>query len=107
MRGWTAAAGAFVMAIAVACGPADDTEEMVRAALAQANLDEVDVSADEGIVRLSGTVDTLADRTRAVELASVLVGDTARVDNQIAVSGLGPAGGDGRGPQPDPDDTRP
>ena len=90
MRKWTPAIAAAAAAAMVACGRADDTEEMVRAALVQADIREVDVVADEDTVRLTGTVDTLADRTRAVELAAAIVGTAAAVRNEITVTGLGP-----------------
>jgi hypothetical protein len=90
-RSWQVVAAAAVL---VGCGTANDTEEMVRAALLQSNIRDVDVVADEGVVRLTGQVDTLADRTRAVELAAAIAGAGARVENGIAVTGLGPLGND-------------
>ncbi len=92
MRDWTAWSAVILVAMAVACGPSDDTEEIVRAALVQASIPGVTVAADEDVVRLSGSVDTLADRTRAVELATAIVGAARRVENDIAVTGLGPLG---------------
>jgi osmotically-inducible protein OsmY len=75
----------------LACGQTGDTEEMVRDALSQANIREVDVHLDraEQTVRLSGTVETLADRLRAHELATAIVGTSGHIENQIAVEGLG------------------
>ena len=95
MRIWTFSSVGIVMALAAACGPSDDTEEIVRAALVQASIPGVTVDADEAVVRLSGSVDTLADRIRAVELATAIVGAARRVENDIAVTGLGPLGAGG------------
>lgn len=94
MRIVTAAIAAAAAAALVGCGRPDDMEEMVRAALVQANIRRVEVRADEGGVRLTGTVDTLADRTRAVELATAIIGTAGEVENEIAVTGLGPVHGD-------------
>ena len=89
MRKWKA--GALVVGIAgvMAC-TVDTTEEMVRDALTASGIEQVDVRAEQGTIRLSGTVDTLADRSRAVELAAAIVGASASVENDISVSGLGP-----------------
>lgn len=78
--------------LVLACGARDDTEEAVRAALEQADLRDVQVVRENDALRLTGTVDTLAERTRAVELAEVLAGTSAEVRNEIAVTGLGPLG---------------
>lgn len=88
------AGGAAIAAamLVLACGAPDDTEEAVRAALAQANMPDVRVARENDTLRLTGTVDTLAERTRAVELASVIAGSAAQVRNEIAVTGLGPLG---------------
>jgi len=78
----------------LACGRPDDTEEVVRQTLESSNIRGVTVSVDREphIVHLSGTVETLADRTRAVELAAAVVGSQGRVRNEIQVDGLGPVG---------------
>jgi osmotically-inducible protein OsmY len=78
-------------ALTLACGSPDDTEEMVRGALEQANLRTVDVDLDDAAhtVRLTGTVDTLSDRARAEEVAAAVVGTTGEVQNDIVVAGLG------------------
>jgi hypothetical protein len=86
-RAWGVLAAAAVL---VGCTPENDTEEAVRGALMQANIREVDVVTDGRTVRLSGQVDTLAERTRAVELAAAIVGTTSEVENDITVTGLGP-----------------
>ena len=82
---------ALAAALTFACGRPDDTEEMVRDALDQANFGEIDVELDrtEQTFHLTGTVETLADRVRAQELAAAIVGTTGQVENDITVEGLG------------------
>ena len=84
-------AAVVAAALTFACGRAGDTEEMVRDALYQSNIRDVDVHLDrsEQTVRLTGTVETLADRVRAQELATAIVGTSGQVENRIAVEGLG------------------
>jgi hyperosmotically inducible periplasmic protein len=79
-----------VAAIAIGCGRAPDTEENVRKALDQANMQAVQVTVDNdaNIVHLKGTVETIGDRTRAEEVASATVGTTGRVLNELTVKGL-------------------
>jgi hyperosmotically inducible periplasmic protein len=79
-----------VAAIAIGCGRAPDTEENVRKALDQANMQAVQVAVDNdaNIVHLKGTVETIGDRTRAEEVASATVGTTGRVLNELTVKGL-------------------
>jgi hypothetical protein len=74
----------------------------VRDALAQSNLRDVRVSRVEpATFHLTGTVETLADRLRAEELAAGVVGAAGDVRNEIDVTGLGPLQrGDTRGPAP-------
>jgi osmotically-inducible protein OsmY len=48
----------------------------------------IEVDDDANIVHLQGTVDTMADRTRAQEVASAAVGTTGRVLNELTVKGL-------------------
>ena len=66
-----------------------DTEANVRKALDEANIPtvEVHVNADD-VVHLVGTVETLADRTRAEEVAAAAVGTTGRVVNELTVEAL-------------------
>lgn len=73
-----------------ACGRGPDTEENVRKALDQANISSVTVDVDEdaGVVHLSGTVDSMSDRTRAEEVAAAAVGTSGRVLNEVTVRGL-------------------
>jgi hypothetical protein len=82
---------ALTVTLVLACGRPGDTEEMVEDALYQANIRDVDVHRDRSqqIVRLTGTVETLADRVRAHELATAIVGTSGRVENEISVEGLG------------------
>ena len=91
MRERRRAALAIGAALLLACRPSEDMEEMVRDALKQANVGEVQVHRDATTLHLTGTVDTLADRSRAEELAAAIVGTSGRVSNEIAVTGLGPA----------------
>src|SRR5688500_378378 len=87
---------ALAAGLTVACAPLTNTEEMVRGALDQGNISDVDVDLDKAanIVRLTGTTDTLADRRRAEELATAIVGTSGRVQNEITVEGLATVGGD-------------
>jgi osmotically-inducible protein OsmY len=81
---------AIVLMTAVACDRGPDTEENVRKALEQANIQTVEVDTDDetGIVHLQGTVGTLADRTRASEVATAVVGTSGRVLNELTVERL-------------------
>ena len=77
-------------AVAIGCGRGPDTEENVRKALDQANMQavQVDVDNNANIVHLKGTVETSADRTRAEEVAAATVGTSGRVLNELTVKGL-------------------
>jgi len=79
-----------VAGLGIACERAPDTEENVRKALDQANMQvvQVEVDNDTNIVHLKGTVETMGDRTRAEEVASAAVGTTGRVLNELSVKGL-------------------
>lgn len=79
-----------VAAVGIGCGGAPNTEENVRQALDQANMQAVQVQVDDNanIVHLRGTVETIGDRTRAEEVASATVGTTGRVLNELTVKGL-------------------
>lgn len=82
----------YVLALVtvVGCDRGPDTEENVRRALDQANMQVVQVQVDDNanIIHLKGTVDTMGDRTRAEEVASAAVGTTGRVLNELTVKGL-------------------
>lgn len=84
---WICAASVASM---VACDRGPDTEENVRKALDQANLQtaKVVVDDDANIVHLQGTVGSMADRTRAAEIATAAVGTSGRVLNELTVEGL-------------------
>ena len=81
---------ALLFAAALACDRRPDTEDNVRKALEQANMQavEVDVDEDANIVHLQGTVGSMADRTRANEIATAVVGTGGRVLNELTVAGL-------------------
>lgn len=80
----------LVLAAVAACDSGPDTEDSVRQALDHANMQAVQVEVDEeaNIVHLQGTVDTIADRTRANEIATAVVGTSGRVLNDLTVEGL-------------------
>ena len=85
MKGLLLAVGAICVA-AVACNR-PDTEQNVKQAIDEANIRNVDVAVDDGeaLVHLSGTVETLAVRTRAEEVATSVVGTTGRVVNDLTI----------------------
>lgn len=84
-------AAGSVLAFAVACSTGGDTERTVEQALDAASIRNVDVDIEgrANVVHLSGTVQSLADRTRAEEVALAAVGTSGRVVNEIAVAGIG------------------
>ena len=65
-----------VVIVPFACARGSDTEDNVRKALQQANMHSVEILVDENAntVHLAGTVKTLAERTRAEEIAAATVG---------------------------------
>jgi osmotically-inducible protein OsmY len=77
-------------ALAIACGSRPDTKGNVEKALDQANIDNVavDVDDDANVVHLKGSVASMADRTRAEEVAVAAVGTSGRVLNELTVIGL-------------------
>jgi osmotically-inducible protein OsmY len=81
---------ALAAAMAIGCGGADATEDNVRLALEQANIEDVAVDVDDSgrVVRLTGTVGTMAERTRAEEVASAVVGTTGQVVTDLSVAGV-------------------
>ena len=76
--------------LAVACHRAPDTNDTLRKALDQANMRHVDVKVDndEHIVHLKGVVGSMAERSRAQEVADAVVGTSGRVLNELSVQGL-------------------
>jgi osmotically-inducible protein OsmY len=81
---------AATVGLAAACQRGPDTEGNVRKALDQANMQQVQVKVDgdEHIVHLRGTVGSMADRSRAQEVADAVVGTSGRVLNELSVKGL-------------------
>ena len=82
------AIAAFCLATACQRGP--NTADTLRKALDQANMHSVDVKVDtdEHIVHLKGVVASLAERSRAEEVAGAVVGTSGRVLNELTVKGL-------------------
>ena len=82
-----------------ACSLTSDTESNVRKALDEADIRavEVHVDSDANVVHLTGTVDTLAERTRAEEIASATIGTSGKVVNELTVQAL-------EAPPDDPDE---
>jgi len=80
----------IVAVVGTGCHRGPDTRDDVRQALDQANMQQVDVKVDdqERIVHLQGIVGSLADRSRAQEVADAVVGTTGRVLNELTVKGL-------------------
>jgi osmotically-inducible protein OsmY len=97
MKHWT---GAIIVGLAVVACSGSSTEDMVRDVLTASGIADVEVQVARDAIRLTGTVETLADRSRAVELAASVVGPSTPVENDIAVSGLGPLGESRTEPQP-------
>lgn len=85
---WTAAL-AIAAGVTLGCG-GPRTEDNVRKALDQANMQKVivDVDTDANIVHLKGSVDSATERARAEQVASAAVGTTGRVLNELTVVGL-------------------
>lgn len=84
------AAFAALTLVGTACHRGPDTEGSVRNALDQANMQHVAVKVDddEHIVHLRGTVTSMADRSRAQEVADAVVGTSGRVLNELTVKGV-------------------
>ena len=80
----------FALCAVGACDGGPDTAENLRKALDEANIRavQVDVDEDANVVYLQGAVGTLADRTRANEIATAVVGTSGRVLNEITVAAL-------------------
>ncbi len=78
------------LAFTLGCGRRDETKQNVSNALKQANLQRVDVDYDRDarIVHLRGKVDSLAERTKAEDVASATVGTSGRVLNELTVVGM-------------------
>ena len=80
----------FALVGAVGCSRAPDTEERLRQALDQANMQAVTAEFDGGtnVVHLKGAVENIAERTRAGEVAEAVVGTSGQVLNEVTVRGL-------------------
>lgn len=85
---WVAIAA--VACLGAACNRGPDYQGNVRKALDQANMQQVEVKVDgdEHIVHLRGTVGSMADRSRAQEVADAVVGTSGRVLNELTIKGL-------------------
>lgn len=81
---------ALVALVGTACQRGPETKNSLRTALDQANMQHVDVKVDdpEHIVHLQGTVGSMAERSRAEEVADAVVGTSGRVLNELTVKGL-------------------
>jgi osmotically-inducible protein OsmY len=84
--------GMLTVVLGVAgCQRGPDVEGMADGALKSVALDDrVDATYDQGahVVRLSGTVDSAADRDKAVDAVRASIGSQAQVANEIVVEGL-------------------
>src|SRR4051812_44848315 len=87
------AAAGGAACIGSGCHRGPDTKNNVRKALDQANMQQVDikVDGDANIVHLKGTVGSMAERSRAQEVADAVVGTTGRVLNEVTIKGLNDA----------------
>jgi osmotically-inducible protein OsmY len=86
-----AVVGAAVVAmLAAGCSRQPDLEANVRKSLDDAELQGVGVDVDDGvnIVHLKGSVGSIADRTKAAEIAEAVVGTSGDVLNELTVRGL-------------------
>jgi osmotically-inducible protein OsmY len=90
IRVWAIAAALAAAWLGAGCHRGPDTQGNLRKALDQANMQQVDVKVDddEHIVHLKGTVNSMADRSRAQEVADAVVGTSGRVLNELTVKGL-------------------
>lgn len=82
---------AFVVAsAAAACRQTPDPSETAERALKEAKLDMVNVEWDDEarIAHLQGTVDSPAERTRAEEVATSVVGTSGKILNEVTIRGL-------------------
>jgi osmotically-inducible protein OsmY len=81
---------AAAVCVGWACQRGPDTKGNLRKALDQANMPQVNLKVDnnEHIVHLNGVVNSMADRSRAQEVADTVVGTSGRVLNELTVKGL-------------------
>lgn len=95
---WFAVALIAAAPLVTACAANEpDYEARVNESLETANLDDVnaDWRAEEKQLRLSGEVQSAADRTRAEELARQVVGTSGQVVNDLKVAGTTGTAGTG------------
>jgi osmotically-inducible protein OsmY len=76
--------------LGLSCHRDPETKDTVRKALDQANMQQVDIKVDndEHIVHLKGVVGSMAERSRAEEVADAVVGTSGRVLNELTIKGL-------------------
>jgi osmotically-inducible protein OsmY len=81
----------IALGTAVGCSHKPDPTENVSKALKDENLDDVRFTWDEDarIAHLSGTVDTVSDRTRAEDIAATAVGTSGKVLNDLIIESAG------------------
>jgi osmotically-inducible protein OsmY len=95
VRTSTLAAWAAVAALAVACGETDaGITTAVKARFAAdetVNAYQIDVDTVDGVVTLTGTVNSVAAEVKAIRLAGETAG-VARVVNQMTTDPMAPAG---------------
>jgi osmotically-inducible protein OsmY len=75
----------------VGCDRGPDVEKMADGALKSVALDDkVDAKFDKGahVVRLSGTVDSEADKAKAADAVRASVGSQAQIANEVVVQGI-------------------
>jgi len=73
------------------CNRGADVEKMADGALKSVALDDkVDAKFDKGahVVRLSGTVDSEADKAKAADAVRASVGSQAQIANEVVVQGI-------------------
>jgi osmotically-inducible protein OsmY len=89
MRSLGTAAAILALTFAFGCNKGPDPKKDVDNALKQANVQHVDVNYDRDakVVHLKGEVDSAAEKARAEQVASQVVGTSGRVLNEVTVKG--------------------
>jgi osmotically-inducible protein OsmY len=89
MRSLGTAAAVLAVTFALGCNKGPDPKKDVDNALKQANVQHVDVNYDRDakVVHLKGEVDSAAEKARAEQVASQVVGTSGRVLNEVTVKG--------------------
>lgn len=91
MRSLGIVSAALVLTLGLAgCNRGPDPKKQVDDALKQANVEHVDVNYDRDakVVHLKGEVDSTAEKVRAEQVASQVVGTSGRVLNEVTVKGV-------------------